>query len=149
MKRQCFLLVLCMGLGILNSANVLAEPASAQSIRQLMQVSDVGQMPASMVEQMRPALEQVIPAASDTFWDLFLGDVDLLAIEQRMISVYQKHLSEEDVKNMIEFYSTPTGRKIIKSQSAIAQESMEIGQAWGRTLAEQAIEKYENGEYSQ
>ena len=142
-------IVLALTFSLLGAANAFAEPATSKSIRYLMAISDADQMPAMIVQQLRPALEHVLPDASDRFWEKFQADVDTQGIEQQVIEIYQKHLTEKDVKNLIAFYSTPTGRKIIRIQPAITQESMVLGRAWGKALAQQAIEKYEKGDYSE
>ena len=48
--------------------------------------------------------------------------------------VYHKHFSLLDLKNLVAFYQTTTGRKVIKAMPRIIQESMVRGQAHGRSL---------------
>ena len=40
-----------------------------------------------------------------------------------MVPVYQKHLSKSDVEEMIKFYSTPTGQKILREMPAMTAEA--------------------------
>jgi len=44
---------------------------------------------------------------------------------QAMVPIYQKHLSHSDVKAIIEFYSSPTGQKLLKESNAMVLESMQ------------------------
>jgi len=44
-----------------------------------------------------------------------------------IVPIYQKHLSPADVNKMIEFYSTPTGQKVIAEMPAMMKEAMQAG----------------------
>jgi len=45
-----------------------------------------------------------------------------------MIPVYQRHLSKADVEEMIRFYNSPTGQKLLREQPQMMQESMQAAQ---------------------
>lgn len=53
--------------------------------------------------------------------------------------VYQKYLSLSDLKEVIAFYNTPVGKKFSEKSPLIVQESMQIGQEWGKKIAEKLI----------
>ncbi|MGH8403520.1 MAG: DUF2059 domain-containing protein, partial [Gammaproteobacteria bacterium] len=53
---------------------------------------------------------------------------------QMLVPIYAKYYSDEDVRQMIAFYKTPLGQKIIRNNSAIAQASMQDGEQWGKTV---------------
>ena len=55
--------------------------------------------------------------------------------------VYQKQLTEADLKKIIEFYETPVGKKYAGSVPAIMQESMQVVQEWGMKLSQQIMQK--------
>jgi uncharacterized protein len=44
---------------------------------------------------------------------------------QAMVPVYQKHLTKGDVDNLVAFYATPTGAKMLNDAPVIMQESMQ------------------------
>ena len=46
-------------------------------------------------------------------------------IMEDMIPVYQKHLTKGDVDAMIAFYSSPTGKKLLRDMPAISAEGMQ------------------------
>lgn len=45
-----------------------------------------------------------------------------------MVPVYQRHLTHSNVQTVIEFYSSPTGQKMIKEMPAMLSESMQAAQ---------------------
>ena len=61
-----------------------------------------------------------------------------------MVPVYQKHLTAEEVDELIRFFSTPVGRSFIKKQPGIMTDSMKIGADWGERIAERVLEKLES-----
>lgn len=61
----------------------------------------------------------------------------LETLVELLIPVYKKHMTEDDLDKMIEFYQTPTGKKFAEKTPLIMQESMQVGQAWGAKIGEQ------------
>jgi len=69
---------------------------------------------------------------------------DLVAM---LVPVYQKHMTIEDLRGLVEFYETPLGKKFITSTPAIMEESMQVGQAWGMKLGQELSKRLEERGY--
>lgn len=67
--------------------------------------------------------------------------VDMLA------PVYEKHLTEADLKEIIKFYNTSAGKKIAQKTPAIMQDSMEAGKIWGMKIGEKVMNKLKEKGY--
>jgi hypothetical protein len=52
----------------------------------------------------------------------------------RMVQAYAKVLTPDDVKQMLAFYDTPLGRRLIQIQPALAQAGSQAGQEWGQSM---------------
>jgi len=93
------------------------------------------------------SMNNVVP---DEVWkDLeteFLGTSidDLVTM---LAPVYEKHMTEADLNEVIKFYSTPAGKKLAEKTPAIMQESMTAGQAWGQAVAEKVMKKLKEKGY--
>ncbi|MDT8386626.1 MAG: DUF2059 domain-containing protein [Thiogranum sp.] len=59
---------------------------------------------------------------------------NLAAFSTLMIPLYDKHYTHEDIKGLVQFYKTELGQKTIKLMPVLMQESMAVGQQWGRAL---------------
>jgi len=127
---------------LLTSTSVSAEPASKESIKILMEKTGAGDLGVQMMNQMIPALKNAIPEAPDKFWTDVMGEINANEIVELVIPLYQKHLTEEDIKEINAFYDTPAGKKLIQTQPIIIQESFEVGQQWGQKIAKEIVEKY-------
>lgn len=124
------------------STSTFAEPASKQSVQQLMRSTGAGNMGIQIMNQMLPALKKMVPDAPEKFWTDFMAEVNADDMVNMVIPIYQKYLTEEDIKAMNKFYSSPTGRKLIRVQPRIMQESMLLGQQWGRGIAQKVLTRY-------
>ena len=72
----------------------------------------------------------------------FTNDVMSSLIEM-LVPVYQKHFTEQDLKDAIELFKTPIGKKISEKSPIIAQESMQASMQWGMELSTK-LQKYIN-----
>ena len=70
----------------------------------------------------------------------FTNDVMSSLIEM-LVPVYQKHFSEQDLKDAIDLFETPIGKKISEKSPIIAQESMQASMQWGMELSTK-LQKY-------
>ncbi|MEE2605029.1 MAG: DUF2059 domain-containing protein, partial [Bacteroidota bacterium] len=64
----------------------------------------------------------------------FTSDVMSSLIEM-LVPVYQKHFTEQDLKDAIDLFKTPIGKKISEKSPIIAQESMQASMQWGMELS--------------
>ncbi len=65
-------------------------------------------------------LKSVNLIVESVFKDLALDD-----LLQDVVPVYQRHLTRSDVQAIINFYSSPAGKKILREQPAMIRESMQ------------------------
>jgi hypothetical protein len=61
--------------------------------------------------------------------------------------IYQKYMSEQDLKDLIAFYQSPIGKKLAEKTPFIAADSMQAGQEWGKKLAEDILKKIQEKGY--
>ncbi|MCP4274395.1 MAG: DUF2059 domain-containing protein [Gammaproteobacteria bacterium] len=133
----------CLFLTIsLASISAVAETASKKSVKMLMERTGAGNMGVQMMNQMLPALKKMVPDAPEKFWTDVMAEMNANQIIELVIPVYQKHLTEQDIKEIIAFYNSAAGKKLIRVQPAIMQESMALGQQWGQETARNVINKY-------
>jgi hypothetical protein len=60
---------------------------------------------------------------------------------------YEKYFTHADIKELIRFYESPIGKKLISVQPKIMQECMVAGQEWGRKLGEKVAKKLQEQGY--
>ncbi|GIU51892.1 hypothetical protein TUM4438_43060 [Shewanella sairae] len=121
-----------------------AEQASAESVKKLMQKTGAGELGIQAMKQMLPALKNIIPDAPESFWTDYMAEFNPEDLVEMTVPIYQKYLTEEEVQALNAFYDTPAGKKLIKVQPSIIQESMMAGQQWGQAVAQDVMQKYQS-----
>jgi hypothetical protein len=137
MKNSVVLLALAFAL----PARAQQGGAKPSEVRKLLDMTGVAKMSEQVVSQMMGQFKQMMPQVPEQFWTDFAKEAkpeDLISLE---IPIYAKYLTSEDVQALIRFYESPTGKKFVSVQPMITQESMKIGQEWGRKLGERVMQK--------
>ncbi|MEW6209522.1 MAG: DUF2059 domain-containing protein [Acidobacteriota bacterium] len=63
--------------------------------------------------------------------ELMIEKIDFAGfMEQSAYPLYDKYFTEEELKDLVAFYETPTGQKSIKVMPALFQESFQKAQEW-------------------
>ena len=62
-------------------------------------------------------------------------------ITNEVALLYAKNFSEQELKEILAFYKTPTGQKLLKTQPTVIASSMEFAQSWANKLSEEVVAK--------
>ena len=124
----------------------LAEPPAKMSpkladIHRLMEITGAAALGAQVMQQLIPTFRQSMPNVPQKFWDDFSKEADPNELVNRVALIYDKYLSHEEVKQIIKFYETPVGKKLVSVLPQVTQESMVVGQNWGRELGERVVKR--------
>lgn len=120
------------------------------SLKKMIQVSGSEVAYKGIVNQMVGMFKQQQSNVPVEFWNEFAAEMNRDAVGQlvdMLTPIYQKHLTEADLKSVISFYETPAGKKFAEKTPLITQESMLAGQEWGKQIAAKVIEKLESKGY--
>ena len=118
-----------------------AEAASAskrEKVGKLLEMMNVREQSKQVMDFMIAALKPSVP---DEFWAEFRAETDVQELVDLTAAIYEKHLTEQEIDDLLGFYSSPTGRSFIKKLPAILSESMAAGQEWGEQLQIRIREK--------
>lgn len=58
-----------------------------------------------------------------------------------MVSIYEKHFTEKEIDDIITFYRTDTGKKLIEKLPIITHEAQKIGQELGEKVGRKVLKK--------
>ncbi len=114
-----------------------------QDIRSLLTMMGSDQLGRQMAGQMIASMSEAMPAVPEAVWKRFADKIDFERLNELVIPIYAKYFTDEEIKALIAFYSTPLGQKVIATLPAVMQESMEVGQSWGKEAAEQVLKELE------
>jgi len=56
--------------------------------------------------------------------------------------LYAQHFTEAEMKEVIAFYKTPTGRKLVADEPAIIQQGLARADAWSKKMADEVMSRF-------
>jgi hypothetical protein len=113
-------------------------------IDKMLRLTGMEKLAGQMMSQMMSMMQQQMPDVPKEFWTKFQAKADVHELVEKIIPLYDKYYSLEDLKAINAFYESPIGQKMLLTLPQITQESMKIGQDWGMKIgrhAEQEAQK--------
>jgi hypothetical protein len=120
------------------------DPAKEAEIRKLLEMTGTVKLVNQMLGQMMETLRGRSTGLPPEFWDQLQKDMDPAKLVEKLIPVYDKYYSLDDLKAVNAFYQTPAGQHLLQAQPMVMKESMSIGQEWGRAAGMKAMLEIEN-----
>ena len=59
-----------------------------------------------------------------------------------MIEIWAENFTVDELRGLHAFYETPLGRKVLEKQPVLAQQSVAVGAAWGKSVAQDALSRH-------
>jgi len=120
-----------------------------QDILRFLEVNGSKQTMEPMVNQMIKQFRSMKSGVPEDFWTLLKLDLtaDMTDLMKKMVPIYKKHLTHEEIKGLIEFYESPIGKSFTSKSGLIMQESMQIGQQWGMQIGGKIQQKLTDAGY--
>ena len=126
------------------------DPQKEARIRELMDITgakDLGQqLIQAGMEQFRSSVEDAQPNNPrakqfvDAFVTRFQKRFDYNSLNEKIIPIYDKYLTTEDLKGLLDYYNSPLGQRMLKTLPAVTRESQAAGYELGRKAAEDTME---------
>ena len=152
-----FVLIIVLLISTVNP--VFSETEKERDIIKLLEVSGIRKQLSYMQDTLMNSMSMMIsgsfPKVPDEFWKEFnqlIGKKEMDDLVHKIIPVYDKHMSHETVKKLIEMFETPFWEEWKEKMPQISREAGLIGSEWGKELSEspafnekldKLVEKYE------
>jgi hypothetical protein len=103
-------------------------------IKKLLTLTKSADLGVQMMQEMLANFRQTLPEVPDKFWREFAAKVKTEDLIELMVPIYDRHLGHQDVIELIQFFESPAGKKLVSVQPEIMKESMQAGQVWGQQI---------------
>jgi uncharacterized protein len=121
-----------------------AQQATEATVRELLTATGSADMGKKMLDNMFAMFRKDMKdSKADSFFERMAAEINMNTLVEMIVPVYQKHYTEDELRAVIGFYKTPNGKKMLEKSPLVLQESMEIGQKWGREIAEKVMDRME------
>jgi len=127
------------------------DPVKEADIRQLMEVTGgkamVQQVMSEMEKNMKPLMVSSLPPGDyrdkliDQFFLKFHSKADIQQLLDLAIPIYDKYLSDEEIKGLINFYKTPLGQKTLSVLPKLMGEMQTQSMNWGQNLGRESMQE--------
>ena len=91
-----------------------------------------------MLNQMklRGAPEAALTETRAALQDWLKTEVKFEDIQPKILDIYVQEFTEGELRDLIAFYETPTGKKTIQTLPVVLQKSIQVGQEYAHTKGE-------------
>ena len=137
------IVLVLVSLTALVSVRADVSPEKRKEIEKMLRLTGMEKLVGQMETQMIASLKAQMPKASELFWTKFEQKINTRELVEKMIPLYDKYYTIEDIKAVNAFYESPTGQKMISTLPQLMQEAMKVGQEWGEKIGKQAAEEAE------
>ena len=120
-----------------------AAPPSAQQVRQLLDTIGLGKSLAQTNAMVVSSMSHSLPCVSTDYWKGFLDADATNDYISRLVPIYQKHFTADEVSRLITFYSSPLGQKVLTEMPVALAEASQAGQQWSHQRGQQMLQKLE------
>ncbi|MGV7220742.1 MAG: DUF2059 domain-containing protein [Nitrospinales bacterium] len=159
--RRAFtgLVFFCLFMGLASSSFSESSKEKLTDIKKLLIVSGIHEqmsyMKQNIINSYGKAVSMTYPKIPSPFWDEFNDLIQPKEVDElinRVILVYDKHMSHEVIKELIKMFDTDFWREWKEKMPKISREAGAVGSQWGQELTQteafsnkidHLIEKYE------
>ena len=118
-------------------------------IRRLLELTGSGKIGTRMAQALIENYQKTYSKVDSSFWQEFSQEINPEELVNLTVPIYDKYFTWDEIRQLINFYETPTGKKIISTLPAIMDEAMNAGQAWGRAISEKILKRLKEKGYAQ
>ncbi|HEY3429296.1 MAG TPA: DUF2059 domain-containing protein [Cyclobacteriaceae bacterium] len=147
MKKILFVLLLAGASSLTLQAQSKTYPAT---LKKYMEVSGSLGAFKSAITTMMGSFRNMNSSVPEEVWKEFEAEFQRTSVDDlvtMLTPVYEKHMTEAEMNEVIKFYSTPAGKKLAEKTPAIMEESMAVGQTWGQAVAQKVMAKLKEKGY--
>ena len=144
-------LVACSGFFNVSRGQTAIDPAKAQNIRRLMELTGSHNLVHQVIEQMMESIRREMPVGdpelSDKIFNIYKEEFHKAFTVEKLnghiIPIYDKHFTGDEVLALIAFYESPVGKKMISALPRILAEVSVVGENLGREVQVSASKRIE------
>lgn len=145
MKRILTLLVFAGSFAFLGCATTSSpEPPSAtkeEDIRTLLRLTDAENLGMQMANGLIEPFKALAPEVPEEYWEELFSKANMGQMIDQIVPIYDRHLTHQEIRDLIVFYQTPSGKALVEKMPQIMQESFQVGQAWGAKLGQELYQQ--------
>jgi hypothetical protein len=123
------------------------DPQKEKDVRKLLELSGAAKLGVQVMDQMLTQMRRLHPDVPPDFWDAFKKEANADELTNLVVPIYANHFTDDEIKELIKFYESPIGQKLVREQPPMMRESMQVGQQWGFQLGQKIAKRLKEKGY--
>ena len=135
MKKLIFVFIIAIGTG---TFGIYGQTKDDDIIR-VLKITGTEKMMDQRLDILIPQFKKIFPDIPDVFWARFREKINIDELLLACVPVYNKYFTHDEIKQLLLFYESPLGKRMIEIAPLLSQETMAIGQKWGERLGQEIV----------
>ena len=131
------ILVTVIALAFTWCARAEISPEKRAEINRLLELTGLEKLMEQMKGQMLTSMKASSPNVPAELWDRLSTKMNVREVLEKIMPIYDKYYTLEDLRAVNTFYSSAAGQKVLSTLPQVMQESMAVGQEWGQKAGQQ------------
>jgi len=125
-----FIFLISFSLKAQGSNNVAEKTSKDTDIIKLLNLVRAYDIPESIVNDIIKSYKTMLPMVDSTYWQSLRQEADIDGVIKKLVPVYDRIFNEEEIKELIKFFETPTGKKWVATFGEANDEVIKIFETW-------------------
>jgi len=143
MKKLIFVLLLT----ILSGSLSIYGQSKNEDILKLLRVSGTDKQTQMVIDELIALFEQTIPDIPAVVWVKFKDKIKIDDLLEMCIPIYDKYYTHNEIKELIKFYESPIGTKMVDAEYKMTNEISALGEKWGEKIGNEIVNELINDGY--
>lgn len=113
-----------------DNKKIQADSIKQKEIIKLLTLVRAYDIPESVVDNIINSYKTMLPAVDSTYWLSLRKEADIEGAINRIVPVYEKIFTDREIKELIQFFETPTGKKWVATFGEANDEVIRIFEEW-------------------
>ena len=119
------------------------DPEKEKLIRQVMARTKEAEQAQERILQAIAGTKALMPRVPEKYWERYRELISIDELRNRLVIVYDKHYSSEELNEMLKFYDSPLGKKMSDEAIPILRDSMDVAQELAKRAAQSVASDFQ------
>ena len=124
------------------------DPERLKLAREMLQLSGMEALSSQMLELVSRHVSELVRRHNPDQGEVISEIIETVLVpeakrrapemSEAMARLYAERFTAPELQDVVDFYRTPTGRKLVAASPELLSEGNRLGQAWGRLIVEES-----------
>ena len=121
-----------------------SDPSKLEDIRRYFALTNTAETVFADIKSAAELQRRANPQIPDQFWKELFSELKPGEFAERLVPIYDKIFSHDEIKAWIVFFESPAGRAFIRKQPEVIQEGNIVGQAYVQEVGGPILRRLRN-----